>query len=285
MPHQFNFALFSIFLYFTVSWYEKKSILKSIIIGISLGLLSLIRPTDILIAIIFPLYGIHRFKDIKQRSIDFINSYQHILVIILSAFIIWIPQLLYWKFLTGHYLFFSYTDNEHFFWNNPHIIEGLVGYRKGWLLYTPLMIFAIIGLFFMKPKANKFLLPIIIFLPINIYIIFSWWAWWYGGSFGCRPIIESYALLSIPLASFLEKILSQKKVIKIASLSLVIIFAAYNLFATQQYRYGSIHWDGMTKEAYWDSFGRLHPSKRFKYLIKRPDYDAAKNGIDKYADE
>ncbi len=49
MPHQYNFAIFTIFLYLTVLWYEKSDMQKSVGIGISIGLISLIRPTDLLI--------------------------------------------------------------------------------------------------------------------------------------------------------------------------------------------------------------------------------------------
>ena len=282
MAHQYNFALFSVFLFFTVQWHEKKTVWSAVFIGLSAGFISLIRPTDILIALVFLLYGIVKVRDFKTHFWELLKFYRHILVIVIFAFLVWMPQLIYWKYISGHYLFFSYTDNEHFFWNHPHIIEGIIGYRKGWLLYTPLMIFSIVGIFLLKSRSKNFLLPFLIFLPLNIYIIFSWWSWWYGGSFGSRPMIESYAFLSIALGAFLKWLLSQRQIVKIPVFVLVVFFAAYNLFATQQYRHSAIHWDGMTKEAYWDSFGRLYPSKNLQNLIKRPDYEAAKRGEDKY---
>ena len=49
-----------------------------------------------------------------------------------------------------------------------------------------------------------------------------------------------------------------------------------------QYREGSIHWDSMTKEAYWASFGKLHIPKNFEKMLKHPDYDKAKEGEDEY---
>jgi len=32
----------------------------------------------------------------------------------------------------------------------------------------------------------------------------------------------------------------------------------------------------MTKEAYWDSFGRKHPSKEFKDYLEYPDYESVR---------
>jgi len=38
----------------------------------------------------------------------------------------------------------------------------------------------------------------------------SWWAWWYGGSFGLRAFIDSYSLLIFPLAALLSYFYSGK---------------------------------------------------------------------------
>ena len=63
---------------------------------------------------------------------------------------------------------------------------------------------------------------------------------------------------------------------------------AYSLLLTSlgiiqniQYYNGAIHWDSMTREAYLDSFGRLHPSARFYNLLEAPDYDKAREGLDR----
>ena len=93
-----------------------------------------------------------------------------------------------------------------------------------------------------------------------------------------RPLIESYAILAIPLASCLVWVGKRKIVMKM--LLSVLIFALYSqsLFHTIQYYYGSIHWDSMTKEAYFDSFWKVRPSGKFYSLLMEPDYEAAKNG-------
>ena len=108
-------------------------------------------------------------------------------------------------------------------------------------------------------------------------MILSWWSWWYGGSYGLRAFIDSYALLIIPLAAFIDYFYAVMKkravVLIIASL-----FIFHGVFQTFQYYYGAIHWDSMTKEAYWDSFGHLHPSAKFQSLLKAPDYEKAMKG-------
>ncbi len=41
----------------------------------------------------------------------------------------------------------------------------------------------------------------VIFMPLNLYIISSYCIWWYGGSFGQRPFVESVPIFALGFAS------------------------------------------------------------------------------------
>lgn len=281
MPHTQSFMFFSLFIFYTIKWHENNKLKYAIILGISIGLISLIRPTNILIALFFILYNFSKISDTKKQTILFIKNYKHILLIIFLAALIWIPQFLYWKKITGNYLYYSYRD-ESFFFNNPHIINGLFSFRKGMFIYTPVLIFSILGIPLLYKKTQSFFYAVSIFTIINMYVIFSWWSWWYGGSFGQRAFIDSYAFSAIPIAAFFEYFIKKKRIISISFLVIFNLSILLALYHTHLYKTGAIHWDGMTKEAYFDSFGRLKPSENFNNLIKRPDYEAAKERKDNY---
>lgn len=52
-----------------------------------------------------------------------------------------LPQVLYWYEATGHWWVSAYADNgEGFFCGQPRLGEILIGYRKGWLVYTPMIL-------------------------------------------------------------------------------------------------------------------------------------------------
>lgn len=278
MSHSYSFSLFSMFIWLTIKWYEKVSVKNSLLLGLIGGLIVLVRPTNIVVLLFFMLWDIKNTQEFKARISLYHQKISYLMLVFLAAFFVWVPQLIYWKVQTGSFLYFSYQD-EGFFWGNPKIIEGLFSYRKGWLLYSPVMSFALIGIFFLRKTLAAFFLPVLVFTPVNIYVILSWWCWWYGGSFGLRTFIDSYAILIFPLAAVLayvldkkEKWLTQTTVV----FSLLLIF--HGLFQTQQYYNGAIHWNSMSKASYWDSFGRLHPSKKFKSLLVAPDYKAAMKG-------
>jgi len=66
---------------------------------------------------------------------------------------------------------------------------------------------------------------------------------------------------------------------EIISVLILALFVYHNMFQTFQYYYGAIHWDAMSKKAYWSSFGHLKPQTDFYNLLENPDYDKAIKGI------
>jgi hypothetical protein len=196
----------------------------------------------------------------------------------LAFLVVWIPQFIYNLHFTGQLLFYSYTD-EKFFFANPQIIDGLFSYRKGWLLYTPMMVIPLIGIFVSIFRKEKYSLAILIFTLVNIYVILSWWCWWYGGSFGQRSFVDSYGLMALPLALVLAEAARLKTVFYKAIVGLVFLIIVFNNFQTQKYLYGSIHFADMTKAAYWHSFWHVRPQPGYWDLLETPDYDLAKKGI------
>ncbi|HSW67940.1 MAG TPA: hypothetical protein VLH16_05135 [Bacteroidales bacterium] len=279
MPHVYNFFLFAVFLYLTIKWHCRPSWGVSVLIGITGGLIILVRPTNGIIALVFLLYNVAGWSDLLTRKTLLRNYVAHLTLMIFVAFIVFSPQMIYWKLLTGNWMFWSYGQ-ERFVFENPNIINGLFSYRKGWLLYTPLMAFALVGIPLLFKHAREYIIPVSVFTVVNIYIVFSWWNWWYGGGFSARPMIDSYPLMALGLAAFLKQSrLAGKWMISIM-VGLFALFIFHNLFQTRQFLNGAIHFDSMTRQAYWDSFGRLYPSENFPDLIATPDIEKALQGVD-----
>ncbi len=285
MSHVYNFALISVFLYLTDRWHEDKTMLQTVFLGLISGLVALIRPTNILILLVFVFWDVKTWKEFTGRIVLFFNKWKHIVVMMIAFFLVWIPQLLYWKMQAGQYFYFSYPDDQGFFFGNPQILGTLFSWRKGWLLYTPVMIFAFLGLPVLWKSYRKFFFPVVIFMAVNIYVLSSWWDWWFGGGFGLRAYIDMYGLMALPMAAFLTWTIHRKRVVKYALITVFVLVTLRSTFHFAQYHYGAIHWVAMTKEAYLDSFWRIRPSENFKNLIREPDYDLARKGIYKYADE
>ncbi len=279
MTHVYNFTLITIFLYFTINWINKPSFKNSLFLGFLAGLIILIRPVNGIVLLFPALIGITSFKDFLSRIGD---KWKMILVAAIAVLLVLFPQMLYWKAQTGHYIFNSYMDAGVFYFQDPDIINGLFSYRKGWLIYTPVMIFGLTGLIWMRKKAPALLLPVLLFVMLNIYIIYSWWCWWYGGSYGSRPMIDSYGIFAIPMAVFIQKALSGRQWMRWGITVLLLGFLLLNQFQMTQYRTSLLHWDSMTKEAYWGIFGRTTFPEGYAQMIKVPDYEKALKGEKEY---
>lgn len=275
MSHAFSFALIASFIWLTMKWWTSANVKNSILIGLISGLIVLIRPTNLLLAVPFLVYGEHLKQGLKQTLSYVLAHKVQVSVLVICALTVWIPQLLYWKTQTGDWWYYSY-QGESFFWGDSRILQGLFSYRKGWLIYTPVMVLALLGLVLLISKQNPWKWALIIWLPIQLYITYSWWCWWYGGSFGQRVMIDFYALLAIPLALFIQYILKKKR--KGIAALLIIFFVSFNLFQTFQYRKTLIHWDSMTKAAYWAIFLKTNFPENYGELIETPDYEEAKKG-------
>lgn len=281
MPHVYNFFLFSLFMWLTIKWHETYKLHHAVFTGLVFGLIALIRPSNALLALFFIFYDVKSIQEFGQRPLVFIKHWQQILLLIFCAFLVFVPQLVFWKANTGSWFLYSYGD-EGFFFSNPQIINGLFSYRKGWLIYTPLMIIALLGILTLARRNSRFFIPVLIFTVANIYVVYSWWCWWYGGSFGSRPMIDSYPLMAVALAGMVAWFqgLQTRKMLPIMG---ILFFSGLNIFQTLQYQKGAIHFDSMTREAYWESFGKIHPYHEYYDLLEPPNYNAAKKGIQSVA--
>lgn len=281
MGHVYSFALISLFLYLSLKWISQLTLVRGMIIGLVLGLIVLIRVTNILVVIVPAGYIWFDQHSVSEKLGFLRKNIAPILVACLFTFLVFFIQMIYWKSVTGTWLYYSYGE-EQFYFTSPHILKGLFSYRKGWLLYTPIMLFSFVGLFYLKKYAKGLTLPIIIFVIINSYVMYSWWCWWYGGGFGSRPMIDSYAVMALPMGAFVESVFS-KRSWKTIVFFVVFSFLLYlNQFQIKQYLSTLLHYDSMSKEVYWKIFLKNKWPENYDKLIKPPDYDAAVKGKKEY---
>lgn len=276
MAHSFNFTLITLFTYLCILWYERKNIKYSVLLGLTGGLILLIRPTNIVVVLIFLLYNISSLKSIKARLVELKENWYYILLMIFLAVLVWLPQMVYWKTFTNHWLYFSYSDNESFFWTQPMFLKGWFGFRKGLFIYTPILLFSVIGFFFLKKRAKEFTFVVPVVFIVASYVILSWWTWWYGGGFGGRPFIDFYGLMAIPLAALLSSFPDFKRWLKLTIGILFVLSFFLGIFNFVKSYYGAIHYDAMTWKAYKHSFFKIRSDEEMESLLIHPDYEKSK---------
>jgi len=280
MSHIHNFMLFSIFMRLTQLWHENPNWKYTILISLLSGLIALVRPNNALIGLFFIFYNVYNIESIKTKFKLFWNSRFKLVILPFLALSVWIPQLLYWKYTSGSWFFHSYIG-ERFFFDRPRFTLALFSYTKGWFVYTPLAIIGLIGLFLIpkKSEALKYVAPF--FILFNMYVVFSWWCWWYGGGYSQRALIDSYPVLAIGFASFFT-LLFNGKILKFVFTVPLLLLLSLSLFQTWQYSIKLIHWDATTKELYWTVFLKTKHPANYETMLRSVNMDDAKRGKVKY---
>jgi hypothetical protein len=274
MSHAYSFFLFAWLIDVSIQWYEEPSKQSAWKLGLVAGLIALTRLPNAIVLLLPLLYGVNNWQEFKRSIGRWFTNY-YILYALLPALCIYGIQLAYYQIVSGSLFYYSYQQ-ERFFFASPHILEGLFGFRKGWFIYTPLMFAAFAGLLFLKRKAKKFFLPLMIYLPFSIYVVLSWWCWWYGGSYGMRALIENYAILAFPLAALIDWLLERRFRLALTSWIIGLGVIWLSLFQTEQYKKQLITYDSMTFKAYKAVFLHRHAPINFNELLEYPDYDRAK---------
>lgn len=267
LSHNFLFTFYAILIYYTIQWYSDKKIKNAIIIGLSIGLIILIRPTEA-ICVLIPLLWFNQKENYFTNKLLLLRTYfPHLLIIIFCAFLVLLPQMFYWKDITGRWLFYSYTNaGEGIDFLSPYTIDFLFSFRKGWFLYTPIIVFSFIGLYYLYKKNKPVFYTISLFVILDIYICSSWTTWWYaGGSFSSRTLVPAYVLLAIPLGFLIENIKLTFSKVVFGSLGLLLIML--NLFQSWQFENGILSKERMTMEYYFAIFGKTKVSQEDKKLL------------------
>ena len=218
------------------------------------GLLFITRPIDI-IALAAP-FLLHLIPKAERRvAWSHLTKFRtHGLRLVVGAFIVCVPQLIYWRITTGHWIYYSYGEEG---FGRPHVIDGLFSFRKGWFIYTPLMFLAMLGFIplWRRVEARAYAASAGITLAVYITVVFSWWCWYYGGSFGSRPMVDILALTALPLAAMMERIARRGAVARWLLGAVLCACITLNLFQHWQYTEVILRWDGMTRERYFEIFG------------------------------
>lgn len=266
-----EFFLIAWMLWMCIRFHETEKFIYAFGLGIAIGLIGLVRPPDLILALLPIGWNMNNYGSLWQKIRFFLREKKvQLALAFIPAIALLSIQLLYWKITSGHFLMNSYANNagEGFDWFSPYLLEVLFSFRKGWLLYTPLMIFALIGLYRWSRSSKHGLSPILLFI-IFLYVVSCWTCWYYAESFSQRALIDAYPLLAIGLAYFIQQLFYQKKTWVFAVIAL---FLSFNLFQTYQMEKGILHGSRMTQAYYFSVFGQTQaptPQQNDLLLIDR----------------
>ena len=268
MPHNALFMLFALVIWLTIRWHKKPEWKYAIAAGIHTGLSVLVKPSSAAIILIPVFWGIFD-KASSEKKWDLIKR-NRLQVILFFSYIIMVCffQVIYLKLHSGLFFYDTYPATEKFQPVAPFLAQVLISFKKGWLIYTPVMILPLIGFYFLAEKRKEIFYATFLFFIINLMVLASWTIWWYDAGFGQRAMIESYVILSLPTGFFLSALAQKKLWLKISLSAVIVFFLLLNLFQSWQYMNHIIDPSRMTREYYLAVFGKTRVDPDVNFLLE-----------------
>lgn len=250
MSHAYSFSLICMYLYYVHRFFISPKLKFLILLSLPLCLAVLIRPTNIISALLLILYGVNNFRALRERLLFWIKNYYYVLLIFLIGFVVFIPQMLYWHTVTGKYIYYSYQEFGFSNWLTPKFGVVLFGKFNGWLTYTPVVLFALYGLFRLIRKRELHSIAILVVLVCAVYINASWWVPTFSSALGQRAMIDFMPFIAIPLAWTFNRIDNESRSCRTVFMVLIGLIIFYNVQFS--FRYDPVIW--WTPPFSWDKF-------------------------------
>lgn len=201
--HIKTYALTAILIYLVLRIVEEEDAFRNnFLLGLVAGLLVIIRNINVFFLLFYLLYGFGRGK-IWREHLKNVFSLRRLAPNILGGLLMVLPQMILWKIATGDFLCYSYEGEAFTYLANPKLYEVFFSDAKGLLVFSPILIFGIIGLFFLgRVESGKYTAGIVAVFALETYTTAAWWCWWLGGVYSIRSFVDIFPFFAIAMAAF-----------------------------------------------------------------------------------
>ncbi len=230
--HVYSLFLIAATLYLTPKWYSNMMYRTSALLAVLLAVNVLVRQTNVLVLIVVLLWNVTNLAGFRQRVVLLWQQRLKLALMTGVALVVATPQLLYWKYITGKWLVFSYKG-ESFNFLHPQIFNVLFSADRGVFFWAPVLLFSLAGLALLRRHLKEWSTPIYVFLPVWLWVITSWHSWQYGESYGHRIFIDIFPLLALAIAVLYSR--AESPAVKKALVIIVCLCITANLFMSYQY--------------------------------------------------
>ena len=237
-PHPYNTFFIALFLLYGKRTLQSRTVKDWVALGSIGGILCLIRPTNAVFAL-FPLWEIVPGLRLQKQRI---RTMARPLAAMLAAALIFSPQLVIWKCMSGHWWGGPYQEiGDYFDWLHPNFFGSLFSTAQhGLFAWSPLLLPAALGLWLVMKKDRAFGVLAMVCAVLHTYIYSAWSVWWTGVGFSNRFYIELMPLLVPGLAALIEKAEEKKYLSREFIVGLLSFCAVWNIFLINAYRITSV---------------------------------------------
>ncbi|MCL5256388.1 MAG: glycosyltransferase family 39 protein [Chloroflexi bacterium] len=229
-------SLFAVALFIYI-WYRTRGDRKLwqwAALGASAALMTLVREQDALFMIIPALeWLLNVVHSLRGRDFSrFRGLAGGALAFGATAFVLYIPQLITYRILTGHFGPSSHVT-EKLLWNSPFSFDVLFSPEHGLFAWTPVAILAVIGLVALYRRDPQLAVLLAIAFLAQVYIAGAYKTWSMAGSFGARRFVNCSLIFGLGLAALVD--LADRRVPRWALGTIGAVFVAWNFGLIMQF--------------------------------------------------
>lgn len=251
--HIFAFGLVCALLPLSEAWLAARppsSYRWAALLGLVGGLLALVRLSDAILIALPLLHLVFAEGDLRAGLVRVRARWREVLAIVLVAFTVYLPQLLFFHYSSGYWTTNLYSGVR-FNWLQPRVLDTLLSFNPhGLLPYAPVLVLAVPGFAIMIRNRDPWAYPLLLAWLANLYVITSWADWYYGSGFGLRPFVDSTGLLALPLAALFGSVRGGRA--QFATLLVSWLLVMTTVVQMIHYWRGQIPWTGIDPVHYFE---------------------------------
>jgi hypothetical protein len=253
LSHAYSFCVVALVVWLALRVWERPRILGVAALGAALGLLTLVRATNLMLLVFCVLVGVERREDLLRRARSLRGRVDLVAVGVGVFLVVLIPQSAYWYRITSALVFDPYgQQGQYLDLLHPHLEGVLFSVRKGLFFWTPLLILAVAGLPLLRRTARPVFAAAVAYLAVAVWVVSSWSSWPYGFSFGMRALIDEMPVFALGLAALIETVRGAfARRLLLAAIVLTTLIAVQGMYA---YWFHLIPGDGTTLDQRLESF-------------------------------
>lgn len=215
-------------------------------IAATAALLTVIRPIDGLLVLPLLLWPG------AARPVAAAGAGRAIGAVLAMGLLLWLPQLVYYRYLHGSWLVYSYGGEGFPYWLHPRLAKIWLAPNNGSLLYNPLLALVLgPGLWQLARQRGWWAAWVGGSWLLLSYVYAAWWDGHLGCGYGGRGFVDSYPLLAWAAAAGLAWLLARPAAGRWVGAALVAALVGYNLYVMLHFDrcfQGQGDWDW---PAYW----------------------------------
>ncbi len=188
-------------------------------LGLAAGLMIIVRQQNAAFLAIVPIGYLW-----SRGSLPAMNVLNSTALIVGGILLGLVPQLFAWNEIFGSVVVDSYRGYSFTYKYEPKILQVLFSTKHGLISWHPVILLCLTGLFLSIRKHARIAVPFIVAFLLQLYIISSWYYWWFGYSFGHRGFVSCTLIFAFGIAYFINQNFVKNNPVKFATFFCLLSF-------------------------------------------------------------